>query len=91
VTIEKPIELGVAEHLRHLQRRAAFAIGDARIGAGGKQALHFVPVVAQHSAVQQRVAEGPLVIRVVVRGRHDYILPQMNDKCMSTPGGDGFR
>src|ERR1700741_1314182 len=45
--LQQTIDLVVAENRRGAQRRLAFAIGDARIGAGGEQLAHFVHVAAE--------------------------------------------
>ena len=54
----------MADNRRNGDRTVAMSVHDAGIGACGKQALHFAHVAARHGAVQERVAEWTLVVRI---------------------------
>ena len=67
---EHAIELLVAEDGRSLQGGLDVVVRDARVRARGEEPSLLAHVAAHHRAVQQRIAKGPLVIRIADRGSH---------------------
>jgi len=57
-----------------VQRRPAFAVGNAGICPDGEQPLDFFDIAADHGAMQQRVAERVLIVGISYSVVHECLL-----------------